>query len=59
MSLFVFVYKILLKHSHIHSVIVVIQSLSCVQFLATPWAGRTPGFPDLYYLPEFAQIHVH
>ena len=23
---------------------------------ATPW---TPGFPGLYYFPEFAQIHVH
>ena len=33
--------------------IVVVQ---CVQLFATPWAT---GFPVLYYLPEFAQTHVH
>ena len=33
--------------------IVVVQH---VQLFATPWAT---GFPVLYYLPEFAQTHVH
>ena len=27
--------------------------------LCDPMDCRTPGFPVLYYLPEFAQIHVH
>ena len=33
--------------------IVVVQR---VRLFATPWAT---GFPVLYYLPEFAQTHVH
>ena len=33
-----------------------IQSLSCVQFFATP--GSTPGFPIHHQLPELAPIHV-
>ena len=35
----------------------VVQSLSRVQLLATPWTTSTPAFPVLY-LPEFAQTHV-
>ena len=27
--------------------------------LCNPMDCSTPGFPDLRYLPEFAQIHVH
>ena len=27
--------------------------------LCDPMNGRTPGFPFLHYLPEFAQTHVH
>ena len=32
--------------------------LSCVRLLATPWTA-TPGSPDLYHLPEFAQTYIH
>ena len=34
----------------------VVQSLSWVWLFASP---RTPAFLNLYYLPKFAQIHVH
>ena len=34
--------------------VVVVLSLSCVQFFATPWIGVC-----LYYLLEFAQTPVH
>ena len=27
--------------------------------LCNPMDRSMPGFPDLQYLPEFAQIHVH
>ena len=36
--------------------IIVVQSLSCVQFFVTPWTAAQPGFPVLPYLPEFAQF---
>ena len=41
---------------------IVVQALSHVRLLVTPWKGRgpskspTPGFPVLHYLPEFAQL---
>ena len=35
----------------------VVQSLSCVQFFATPWTTAHQAF--LHYLPEFAQTYVH
>ena len=36
---------------------VVVQSLSNIELVATPWtAGSMPGFPVLHDLPEFAQI---
>ena len=37
---------------------VVFQSLSHVQF-CDPMGCSKPGFPVFYYLPEFAQTHVH
>ena len=36
-----------------------VQSLSCVQLLATPMDCSTSGFPVHHQLPELAQIHVH
>ena len=36
----------------------VVQSLSRVRLLETPWAVSTPGFPVLHDLPEFTQIHA-
>ena len=36
--------------------IVLVQSLSCVQFFVTPWTAAQAGFPVLHYLPEFAQL---
>ena len=38
--------------------VVVVQSLSCVR-LCDSMHCRTPGFPVLHCLPEFAQTHVH
>ena len=38
--------------------VVIVQSLSHV-WLCDPMDCSTPGFPVPYYLPEFAQIHVH
>ena len=42
----------------IHWVVVVVQSLSCVQVLCNPMDYSTPGLPVFQYLPEFAQTHV-
>ena len=39
-------------------IVVVVQSLSCVQFL-WPMDYSTPGFPVLHSLPECAQTQVH
>ena len=42
--------------------VVVIQSLSHVQLLATPCNPidySTPGYPVLHHLPELAQTHIH
>ena len=54
---------ILLTLSHqgspVMSNIVVVQSLSCVQFFGTPWTAACQASPVLRYLPEFAQTHVH
>ena len=36
-----------------------VQSLSHVQFFATPWTESTLGFPVHCQLPELAQMHVH
>ena len=36
----------------------IVQSLSHV-WLCDPMTCRTPGFPVLHYLPEFAQTHSH
>ena len=36
-----------------------VQSLSCVQFFATPWTAACPGLPVLHHLQELAQTHVH
>ena len=38
---------------------VVVQSLSCVQILATLMEGSTPGFPVLPHLLELDQTQVH
>ena len=35
-----------------------VQSLSPVQFFATPWTCSTLGFPVHHQLPELAQTHV-
>ena len=41
-------------------VVAVVQLLSRIWLLVTPWTAALPGFlPVLHYLPEFAQIHVH
>ena len=40
-------------------VVVVVQSLSRVQFFVIPWTCSIPDFPILHCLPEFAQTHVH
>ena len=37
---------------------VVVQSLNCIQ-LRDPMDCSTLGFPDLHYLPDCAQTHVH
>ena len=37
---------------------IVVQSLSCIQ-LFTYMDGSMPGSSVLYYLLEYAQIHVH
>ena len=39
-------------------VVAIVQSVSLVQ-LCDPMNCSIPGFPVLYYLPEFAQTHVH
>ena len=39
-------------------VIVVVQSLGCVQLFATPYTAA-PGFPVLHHLLELAQTRVH
>ena len=39
--------------------VVVVQLLSHVQLFSTPWTVAYPGFPVLYYLPQFAQTYVH
>ena len=41
-----------------HKLFVAVQSPSHVQ-LCDPTDCSTPGFPVPYYLPEFAQVHVH
>ena len=42
------------------SLVVVVQSLSCVRLFLTPWmVGSSPVSSVLYYLPEFAQMHIH
>ena len=41
------------------SVIVVIQSPSCVWLFVTPMDCSTPNLPVFHYLLEFAQVHVH
>ena len=38
---------------------VVAQSLSCGQLFAISWIAAPPGSSVPYYVPEFAQIHVH
>ena len=38
---------------------VVVQSLSPVWLIVTPWTTAPPGSPVLHYLLEFAQTHVH
>ena len=38
------------------SIVVVVQSLSCVQLFATPWTSAS-GLPVPHYLPEFAEVH--
>ena len=59
MSLSVFIYKILLKHSHTHSLIVVIQSLSCVQLFEIPWTAAYQAslpFTNSWSLLKFMSI---
>ena len=41
------------------SIIIVIQSPSCVQLFVTPMDCSTPDLPVFHYLLEFAQVHVH
>ena len=42
------------------NLVVDVQLLSYVQLFVTLWtAALKPGFPILYHLPEFVQIHVH
>ena len=38
--------------------VVVVELLSHAQLFVTLMDCSTPGSPVLYYLPEFAQIHV-
>ena len=41
-------------------VVLVVQSPSRVLLFTNPWtACSMSGFPLLYYLPEFAQVHIH
>ena len=53
--------KIHARHSQNVVIITIVQSLSFVSLLATPWtaACQVPSFPVLYYLLKFAQTHVH
>ena len=37
----------------------VVQLLSYIWLLVTPWTAAWQAFPVLHHLPEFAQIHVH
>ena len=43
----------------IATVVVIVQSLSCVRLFVIPMDCSTPGLPVLHYLSEFAQTHVH
>ena len=56
------VYKYLLNSDYIclicKIVDIVVQPLSHV-WLCDPMDCSMPGFPVLYYLPEFTQTHVH
>ena len=38
---------------------VVVQLLSHVQLFMTPWTAACQASVFLYYLPEFAQTHIH
>ena len=46
------------KQPHPSDPSVVLQSLSCVR-VCDPMDCNMPGFPFLYYLPQFAQTLVH
>ena len=48
----------LLEKAKKSSPVVVIQSLSCVQFFVTPWTSALQA-PLSFTISEFAQTHVH
>ena len=39
--------------------VVVVQLLSCVQLLETPWTASHQAAVSLHHLLELAQTHVH
>ena len=47
------------RFSFLCVLVVVVQLLSLCPTLGNPMDGSMPGSSILYYLPEFAQIHVH
>ena len=53
-----FDYLMMLHHPAHSDIAVVVPSL-CHAQPCYPMDCKMPGFPDLHYLPEFAQIHVH
>ena len=56
---FYFLY-VLKFHQHIVDLLCFCVSLfHLCPTLSNPMDCSTPGFPDLHYLPEFAQTHVH
>ena len=49
----------MMLHHPAHSDIAVVVPSLCHAQLCYPMDCKMPGFPDLHYLPEFAQTHVH
>ena len=56
---FCFCFQITLFTRKVLCVVIVVQSLSCVQLFVSPWSKCIkPGFPVLHYLPEFSQTYI-
>ena len=49
----------LMMDKYMGKAFVVVQLLSHVQLFMTPWTAACQASVFLYYLPEFAQTHIH